>query len=303
MRIRWLYFISLTLIAGGAVSMTAAQSVESVTSQKERCLRKLEKVERALENVSAGLDRIKRLRQASSGDGAAADAFVEKSQSTLEYMNNRIERARNQLEKIESDLQKAGSGNQCPSCIASDVNLFCRHAESLYTENSDLMNDVAAYERTLRASVSANELCDRTDALLATVDSSIRKTSTGYRAATALLAKARAAMKSNEPAAAMAFALEANDSAAAIPSGKKAPCALGPDIERISERLSKTRQSAAIKNMSGKAERILTKAQEHLDKGKALCAAGKTEEARTELSIADKFITSAIDQAGAGKEQ
>jgi hypothetical protein len=303
MKIRWLYFIPLALIAGAAVTMTTAQSVESVTSQKERCLRKLEKVERALENVTAGLERIKRLRQASSGGSAAAEAFVEKSQSTLEYMNNRIERARNQLEKIESDLQKAGSGKKCPSCISSDVNLFCRHVESLYTENSDLMNDLVTHERTLRASVSANELCDRTDALLASLDSSIRKTSTGYRAATALLAKARAAMKSNEPASAMAFALEANDSAAAIPSGKKASCALGPDIERISERLSKTRQSATVKDTSGKAERILTKAQEHLDKGKALCAAGKTEEARTELSIAEKFITTAINQVHAGKEQ
>lgn len=303
MRIRRLYFISLALIAGAAVSMTAAQSVESVTSQKERCLRKIEKVERALENVSAGLDRIKHLRQASSGGSAAADAFVEKSQSTLEYMNNSIERARNQLEKIESDLQKMGSGNQCSSCIASDVNLFCRHVESLYTENSDLVNDVVAYERTLRASVSANELCERTNALLASVDSSTRKTSTVYRAATALLAKARAAMKSNEPASAMAFALEANDSAAAIRSGKQVDCPLSAEIEQISKRLSEALRSAAGNNTDGKADRILTKAQTHFDKGKNLCASGKTEEARTELSIADKFITSAINQEGSGKEQ
>jgi hypothetical protein len=303
MRTRWFYFIPLALIAGAAVSMTAAQSVESVTSQKERCLRKLEKVERALENVTAGLDRIKRLRQASSGGGAATDAFVEKSQSALEYMNNRIERARNQLEKIESDLQKVQNGNKCPSCIASDVNLFCRHVESLYTENSDLTNDVVAYERTLRASVSATQICDRTDALLASLDSSARMDNSRYRAARLLLGKARAAIASHEPAEAMALALEAGDSAAAISLGKQARCPIGPDIERISERLSKARESATVKDTSGKAERILTKAQGHLDKGKARCAAGKTEEARTELSIAEKFITTAIDQMLAGKEQ
>jgi septal ring factor EnvC (AmiA/AmiB activator) len=303
MRTRSFILFPLVLLTCAPLFLPLAQSVESVTSQKERCLRKLEKVERSLETITAGIERVSRLRQASKEGGVSSDAFIEKSQSKVEYLNNRIERARNQLEKIESDLQKAGSGNQCPSCIASDVNLFCRHAESLYTENSDLMNDVAAYERTLRASVSANELCDRTDALLASLDSSIRKTSTGYRAATALLAKARDAMKSNEPAAAMAFALEANDSAAAIPSGKKAPCALGPDIERISKRLNKARESASVKDTSGKAERILAKAQEHIEKGKARCSAGKTEEARTELSIAEKFITTAIDQAGAGKEQ
>jgi hypothetical protein len=303
MRIRWFYFVPLALLAGAAVSMPAAQSIESVTSQKERCLRKLEKVERALENVTAGLDRIKRLRQASSGGSAATDAFVEKSQSALEYMNNRIERARNQLEKIESDLQKVQNGNQCPACIASDVNLFCRHSESLYTENSDLMTDVASYERTLRASVSASGLCDRTDALLASVDSSALRGNSRYYAARLLQDKARAAIASRNPAEAMAFALAAGDSAAAIPSGKQAPCALGPDIERISKRLSKARESAIVKDTSGKAERILAKAQEHLDKGKARCAAGKTEEARTELSIAEKFITTAIDQVHAGKEQ
>ena len=301
MRIRCFHFVPLVLLAGAPLFSPAAQSVESVTSQKERCLRKLEKVERSLENVTAGIERVRRLRQSSKESGVSSDAFIEKSQSKVEYLNNRIERVRNQLEKIESDLQNTQSGTQCPSCIASDVNLFCRQIESLYTENGDLQNEVNGFERTLRSSVSVIELCKRNDLLLKTVDSLAAIENSRYQAAVTLQEKARSAIASNKLDAAMAFALEAGDSLATLASENRDRCLLAPDIERISKRLTKARESAARKDTEGKAERILTKAQEHLEKAKSHCDAGETKEGRTELSIAEKFIETAIDQAGSKK--
>ena len=301
MRTRSFILFPLVLLTCAPLFLPLAQSVESVTSQKERCLRKLEKVERSLETITAGIERVSRLRQASKEGGVSSDAFIEKSQSKVEYLNNRIERARNQLEKIESDLQDAQGGKQCPSCIASDVNLFCRQVESLYTENSDLQNEVNQFERTLRSSVSVIELCKRNDLLLAAIDSQARAGNDGYRAAVALQEKARAAIASNKLDAAMAFALEAGDSVSALSSKKQGPCPLAPEIERISKQLTKARESIAGKDSDEKAERILTKAQEHLEKGKSLCDSGKTKEARTELSIAEKFIATATDQAGSDK--
>jgi hypothetical protein len=287
--------------ASAAVSMLAAQTVQSVTSQKERCLRKLEKVERSLENVAARLDRMRRLKQASKENDMSSDAGIEKSQSKVEYLNNRIERVRNQLDKIESDLQKVQGGKACPSCIAADVNLFCRHIESLYTENGDLVNAINECERSLRSSLSVTELCKRNDLLLGAVDTQARKGNSRFQAALSLQEKARAAVASNDPVSAMDFALAAGDSAAAIMPQKQAACLLGPDMEEISNRLNRTRESVAAKDTTGKAERILAKAQEHLEKAKSLCNAGKTNDARTELSIADKFIATVSDRSGSGK--
>jgi hypothetical protein len=291
-------FLLPALLAGAGTSMVSAQSVESVTSQKERCLRKLEKVERSLETITAGIERVRRLRQASKENSVSSDAFIEKSQSKVEYLNNRIERTRNQLEKIESDLQNAQNGKQCPKCIASDVNLFCRQIESLYTENGDLGSEVNGFERTLRASVSVTDLCKRNDLLLAAIDSLTRSGNCRYQAAVTLQENARSAIASNKLDAAMAFALEAGDSVAAIPSKRQVRCPLDSSIERISKRLTEARKSATGKDTTGKADRILAKAQEHFEKGKAQCIAGKTEEARTELSIAEKFIATAISSAG-----
>jgi hypothetical protein len=239
--------------------------------------------------------------QASKETDVSSDAFIEKSQSKVEYLNNRIERTRNQLEKIESDLQNVQSGKQCPKCIASDVNLFCRHIESLYTENGDLGSEVNGFERALRASVSVAELCKRNDLLLSAVDSPARTGDSRYQAAKTLQEKARSAIAANKLDAAMAFALEAGDSAAAIPSNKRADCTLAADIERISKRLTEAHESAAGKDTDGKADRILTKAREHLEKGKSQCDAGKTEEALTELSIAEKFIAAVAGRAETGK--
>jgi chromosome segregation ATPase len=136
-------------------SMASAQTVESVTSQKDRCLRKLEDIERNLENCAIGIERIKRLRPDSTSITAATDAFIEKTQSKIEYMHSRIERSRNQVEKIENDLQSVKSGGKCPKCIGSDVNLFCRHVESLFSENADLTNMINQFERSLRAAASS----------------------------------------------------------------------------------------------------------------------------------------------------
>jgi hypothetical protein len=143
----------LPLIA--IASMASAQTVESVTSQKDRCLRKLEDIERSLENCAIGIERIKRLQPDSTSITASADAFIEKTQSKIEYMRSRIERSRNQVEKIETDLQSVKSGGKCPKCIGSDVNLFCRQVESLFSENADLTNMINQFERSLRAGASS----------------------------------------------------------------------------------------------------------------------------------------------------
>jgi hypothetical protein len=150
--------IRFLLLFFAIASMASAQTVESVTSQKDRCLRKLEDIERSLENsAGGGIERIKRLRLDSTS-AAATDAFVEKTQSKIEYMRSRIERARNQVEKIENDLQSVKSGGKCPKCIGSDVNLFCRHVESLFSENADLTSAMNQFERSLRADASSGNL-------------------------------------------------------------------------------------------------------------------------------------------------
>jgi chromosome segregation ATPase len=147
--------IRLLLLFITIASMASAQTAESVTSQKDRCLRKLEDIERNLENSASGIERIKRLRLDSKSSAAPTDAFVEKTQSKIEYMHSHIERVRNQVEKIENDLQSVKSGGKCPKCIGSDVNLFCRHVESLFSENADLTSAINQFEHLLRAEASS----------------------------------------------------------------------------------------------------------------------------------------------------
>jgi vacuolar-type H+-ATPase subunit I/STV1 len=283
-----------TLIIAPSIS---AQTVESVGSQKDRCLRKLEKVERNLDNTNAAVDRIKRLRQAAQdAEAQQADAFLEKAANKIEYTSNRVERCRNQLEKIESDLANVSTGNQCPKCISSNVNLFCRQIESIYSENADLMSEIVGFERTLRASASVHELMKRTDNALAAVDSQTRAGSARLRAAAALQEKARKALAANNLDAAMGFALEAGDSVAGVAARKPVAGPLDDEIARVSGWIEEARKAIGAGN-GAKSSVVLEKAEAHFEKAKALYAQGKTDDSRTELAIAGKFAAAAINLA------
>ena len=280
-----------------AAPLLFGQTVESVTSQKDRCLRKLEKAERNLDNINAALDRIKRLRRASSETEAQrVDAFLEKAQNKIEYSNNRIERCRNQLEKIVSDLANEAGVNQCPKCISSNVTLFCRQIESIYSENADLASEMAGFERTLRASASVHELLKRTDGIIAAVDSQTAAASSRLKAAYSLQEKARKALASNNLDAAMGYALEAGDSAAGLAGKKPEKGPLDDEIARVSGWIEEAKKAVNCGNAS-KSSVVLEKAVAHFEKAKALYAQGKTDDSRTELAIAGKFAATAINLA------
>ncbi|MDG5813836.1 hypothetical protein QA601_02005 [Chitinispirillales bacterium ANBcel5] len=129
----------------------------TVKSRFNRCENTLRRVERLFSRYQETLDRI---GQVVENDSETVNRFnnqFSRLENRVDYFQNRIERIHNQRNSLHEELQTQGP--TCPSCVESNVHLFCRTAEMLLSDieeyidiASDLYSQIREYGSVFKKS-------------------------------------------------------------------------------------------------------------------------------------------------------
>lgn len=279
-----------------AVALTAlgrAASPDQVRSRRERCVRRLERVERRLHDLEITVDRIERL---DTGENEETRRFLETARDRIDYFRGRLDRVRNQDRRIADDLRRLGSGDACPDCLASEVRLMCRQVENLAAELGDYHAEVGRQEPALRRRAGTAEVIERTARMLASACPDSGGNTDPCARAAALLDSARAERDAGNEDTAMDRALKAGDLLAPLLPAGGPRSSLEQRLDRLGKRADGIR-GRIEPDKDRAAATLLDKASAHLREARTLGA----REASKRALIAEKLLEKAEARASGSR--
>ncbi len=146
--------------------ISRAASVDQTAATKDRCLQRLERAERLMDDLRRAVERIE--GAAGGGDDSRLMGQLEQARSHVEHLRVRADNAWNRLDNIEGQL--AQSEGVCSQCVATSVELFCTQVERLEADASDDLRRLREIERNVSALGRSDS---PSDAGVASTDSSL----------------------------------------------------------------------------------------------------------------------------------
>lgn len=126
-----------------------AATLDQVAASKDRCLQRLERAERLMDDLRRAVERIEGAGGGSAqGDEARLMGQLEQARSHVEHLRVRADNAWNRLDNIEGEL--AQSQGACSQCLTTSVELFCTQVERLEADAADNLRRLREIERGMR---------------------------------------------------------------------------------------------------------------------------------------------------------
>ncbi len=157
---------SLVLICAPALLSPAHGATWSRVRQKHRgCEHRLQRCERLQSELSAGVRRLKAFQRTgiSGGRGQTdVESFLQTVSTRETSLMNRIDRLKRMGEKIVKDIESgSASGEGCPNCVVSSVDLYCRQIASVLSGLNELLAEMRKQKVALKRGRSASALISR----------------------------------------------------------------------------------------------------------------------------------------------
>ena len=137
------FYQILFAISIGCTSAIADSDIRIVKAEFNRCSAVIDRFERSLKQYEDDVDALKRnTEQLWSTFKDSFSREIVSFENRREYFRNRFVRVQEQADKIRDDLKDV-SGYKCPSCVSSNINLYCRTGETLQNDITEYLSKVS----------------------------------------------------------------------------------------------------------------------------------------------------------------
>lgn len=296
--------VTSMLLMFGVVFGVGAEDIESARARLELCSDQLNRTEYELDRTEQTIEDLRDIDIA-TGSPENLAGTLESLSSRHDLLKRRLTRARTQYARIKDRL--GDLSGSCPDCISSDVDLFCRQAENVYSESGELLDRIRETTGTAKSRAAATKALNRAQhaleeaRMLAAVAEETANADSGHAA----LAEAHKACENAAQTLAndelqrttdWAFrcAKNAEQAAKLLSASGMSEEAGWARLNALSQELSRQVAGSA----DPKTAKIFELANHHLTEARTLINQKRAEEAVAELRIAESLLEKIQDRVG-----